>query len=192
MLEVPEKLDRSAGDIHATGNPHYMVDPENARIVAHHLAEAFGSMDAPNRAFYMKRFNEFEAVLTNKLADWKATLAPYKGQHLVAYHNSWIYFGKRFGLRTEIFLEPKPGIPPSPAHLAKVIAQMKSEGARVILVEPYLNRKTADTVARSTSARVVPVSQYPGALKGTEDGYIALMDYLVNATAEALKGTQAP
>lgn len=186
MLEVPEKLDRSAGDIHAAGNPHFLVDPKNAKIVAHHIAEAFASLDAANRSFYEANSARFIAVLDAKLVEWQARLAPFRGQHVVAYHNSWLYFAERFELKIEIFLEPKPGIPPSPAHLATVMAKMKEQNARVVIVDPYLNRKTAETVARGTGAKVVDVTQFPGGVKGTEGGYIALMDYLVNSLATAL------
>jgi zinc/manganese transport system substrate-binding protein len=186
LLEVPTTLDRSKGDIHASGNPHYLMDPENAKIVAHHIADAFGQLDSANRDFYLANANKFIATLDTKLAGWQAQLAPFKGQHLVAYHNSWIYFAERFGLKIDLFLEPKPGIPPSPAHLASIIAKLKEENARVIIVDPYLNRKTAETVARSTGATVVDVAQFPGGVKGTEGGYFALMDYLVNSLAKAL------
>jgi ABC-type Zn uptake system ZnuABC Zn-binding protein ZnuA len=103
----------------------------------------------------------------------------------VAYHNSWTYFASRFGFRINLFLEPKPGIPPTPSHLAEVIARMKEQRAHVILVDFYLDGRTAETVASRTAATVVPVSQFPGAIKGTEQGYIALMDYLVDALAKA-------
>jgi len=186
MLEVPTVLDRSQGDIHAAGNPHYLMDPENAKIVAHHIADAFGQLDTANREFYLANASTFIAALDAKLAGWRAQLAPFKGQHLVAYHNSWIYFADRFGLKIDLFLEPKPGIPPSAAHLASIIAKMKEENARVIIVDPYLNRKTAETVARSTGATVVDVAQFPGGVKGTDGGYIALMDYLVNSLAKTL------
>ena len=186
MLEVPTKLDRSEGDIHASGNPHYLVDPENAKIVAHHIADAFATLDPANKESYLANAKKFSATLDEKLKLWQVTLAPFKGQHLVAYHNSWVYFADRFGLKIELFLEPKPGIPPSPAHLAGVITKMKGEKALVIIVDPYLNRKTAETVARSTGATVVDVAQFPGGVKGTEAGYIALMDYLVNSIATAL------
>ncbi len=186
MLEVPEKLDRSGGDIHAAGNPHFLVDPENAKIVAHHIADAFVSLDAANRETYEANAKKFIATLDAKLAEWQSKLAPFKGQHLVAYHNSWLYFAERFGLKIEIFLEPKPGIPPSPSHLATVMAKMKEQNALVVIVDPYLNRKTAETVARSTGAKVVDVTQFPGGVKGTEGGYIAMMDYLVNSLATAL------
>lgn len=190
MLEVPDQLDRSKGDIHASGNPHYLVDPENAKIVARHIADAFGQLDASNREFYAANAKKFSAALETRLADWQAKLAPFKEQQVVAYHNSWIYFAQRFGLKIELFLEPKPGIPPSPAHLAGVMSRMKETGARVIIVDPYLNRRTAETVARGTGATVVEVAQFPGGVKGTEGGYIPLMDYLVNALAKALAEKQ--
>ena len=190
MLEAPDKLDRSAGDIHAAGNPHFLVDPENAKIVAHHIADVFSKLDAANRETYESNSRKFITTIDAKLVDWHAKLAPFKGGQIVAYHNSWLYFAKRFDLRIELFLEPKPGISPSPAHLATVIAKMKAQQVRVIIVDPYLNRKTAETVARNTGATVVDVAQFPGGVKGTEGGYIALLDYLVNSLATALEGNQ--
>jgi zinc/manganese transport system substrate-binding protein len=186
MLEVPKALDRSEGDIHAAGNPHFLVDPDNAKVIAHHLAEAFCRLDQANCAIYQANLKKFLEELDAKMVAWQKQLAPFKGEAIVAYHNSWVYFAKRFGLKIDLFLEPKPGIPPSPAHLASVIAKMKAEQAHVIIVDPYLNRRTAETVARNTGATVVDVAQMPGGVKGTEGGYIALMDYLVNSLAKAL------
>ena len=188
MLEVPTSLDRSEGDIHAAGNPHFLVDPENAKIVAGHIAEAFCKLDAANASTYQANLKTFLAELDARMVVWQKQLAPFKGGQIVAYHNSWVYFARRFGLTIDLFLEPKPGIPPSPAHLASVIAKMKASQARVIIVDPYLNRRTAETVARSTGAVVVDVAQFPGGVKGTEGGYIALMDHLVNSLAAALGG----
>ena len=107
-----------------------------------------------------------------------------------SYHNSWLYFGERFGLNIDLFLEPKPGVPPTPKHLAEVIVKMKQDKVHVILVDPYLDRRTAETVAGKTDATVVDVAQFPGGVKGTEGGYIALMDYLVNSVAKALAATK--
>ena len=188
MREVPTELDRSKGDIHATGNPHYLVDPENAKIVAHHMADAFSASDEPNRDFYQANAKKFAGELDAKLKEWQATLAPFKGQSMVSYHNSWPYFASRFGLKIEMFIEPKPGIPPSPSHLAELISKMKAGGVRVILVDPYVNRKSAEMVARGAGATVVDVAQFPGAIKGTEGGYITLMDHMVKSIADALKG----
>jgi zinc/manganese transport system substrate-binding protein len=186
MLEVPTELDRSKGDIHAAGNPHFLVDPENAKIVAHHIADVFCKLDAANCATYQANLKKFLERLDAKMVEWQKQLAPFKGEQIVAYHNSWVYFAKRFGLKIDLFLEPKPGIPPSPAHLASVITQMKADKAHVIIVDPYLNRRTAETVARNTDATVVDVAQFPGGVKGTESGYVALMDYLVNSVAKGL------
>jgi zinc/manganese transport system substrate-binding protein len=113
-------------------------------------------------------------------------LDPFQGQTVVAYHDSWPYFAREFGLKIDLFLEPKPGIPPTPAHLADVIVKMKEVHARVIIVDPYLNRKTADTVASHTGAKVVEVTQFPGGVKGTEEGYVQTVDYDVKAIAAAL------
>ena len=186
MLEVPEKLDRSKGDLHAMGNPHFAIDPVNAKIIATHIANALGRIDRANSGTYAANAKAFNSLLDKKLAEWEAKMAPVKGAQVVAYHNSWRYFADRYGLKIELFLEPKPGIPPSPAHLADVISKMKSSGARVVIVDPYLNRKIADTVAAQTGATVVDVTQFPGGVKGTEGGYVALQDYLVNSLAKAL------
>jgi zinc/manganese transport system substrate-binding protein len=185
MLEVPSQLTRAEGDIHPLGNPHYVVDPANAKLIAAHLAEAFAKLDAGNGEAYRANAKKFTDALDAKFVEWQAKLAPFKGAKVVSYHKSWPYFAARFGLEMDLFLEPKPGIPPSPAHLAQVIAKMKEQQARVIIVDPYLNRKTAETVARNTGATVVDVAQMPGGVKGT-DSYIALEDYLVNSLAKAL------
>jgi len=186
LLDVPATLDRSRGDIHAAGNPHFAISPSNGKIIAQNIADALAENDPPNAETYRANLKNFTAALDAKLVEWRKTLAPFKGRSLVAYHDSWPYFAREFGLKIELFLEPKPGIPPTPAHLAEVITKMKEENARVIIVDPYLNRRTADTVARETGATVVPVTQFPGGLKGTEGGYIQLLDQLVNSLATAL------
>jgi zinc/manganese transport system substrate-binding protein len=186
LLEVPSTLDRSKGDIHAAGNPHYLVDPVNAKIAAQHIADGFCAVDEKSASAYRANLKKFTDAIDAKLAEWQRVMAPFKGQQIVAYHNSWPYFGERFGLRIDLFLEPKPGIPPTPTHLAEVITKMKSDHVHVILVDPYLNRKTAETVARNTEAQVVDVTQFPGGVKGTEGGYIPMMDYLVNVISKAL------
>jgi len=186
LKEIPSTLDRSKGDIHAAGNPHYVVDPANARIVARNITEAFCALDEKSAAAYRANLQKFTGALDAKLAEWQKKLEPFKGQQVVAYHNSWLYFGDRFGLNINLCLEPKPGVPPTPKRLAEVILKMKQDKVHVILVDPYLDRRTAETVADKTGATVVDVAQFPGGVKGTEGGYIALMDYLVNSVAKAL------
>ena len=186
LLEVPSTLDRSKGDIHAAGNPHYTTDPINAKIIAQNIANAFCALDEKSCEAYRANLKKFDDAIDAKMVEWQKTLEPFKGQQIVSYHDSWLYFGGRFGLKIELFLEPKPGIPPTPAHLAEVITKMKQDNTHVIIVDPYLNRKTAETVARNTGATVVDVTQFPGGVKGTEGGYIQMLDYLVNSIAKAL------
>ncbi|MEY2411101.1 MAG: zinc/manganese transport system substrate-binding protein [Verrucomicrobiota bacterium] len=188
LLEVPSTLDRSKGDIHAAGNPHYLIDPLNAKIVAAHLADSFCKLDAAACATYQANLKAFTASIDAKLNGWLQALAPFKGQRIVSYHNSWPYFSERFGVKIDLFMEPKPGIPPTPTHLGEVIQTMKSEKIRVIFVEPFLNRRTAETVARNTGAVVLDVSQFPGGVKNTDGGYVQLLDQLVSSLAKALGG----
>jgi zinc/manganese transport system substrate-binding protein len=192
LLEVPATLDRSKGDIHAAGNPHYLTDPANARIVAQHITEVFCQLDPKSADGYRANLKLFTDELDRKLAEWEALLAPFKGQRIAAYHDSWPYFARRFGLKIDLFLEPKPGIPPTPVHLAEVITRMRAEHIKAILVEPYQNRKTAETVAADTGATVVDASQFPGAIKETDKGYLANLDYLVHAVARALAAKKQP
>lgn len=186
LLGVPATLDRAAGDVHASGNPHFMVDPIIAKAVANHFAEAFASVDPPNAELYRANSRKFTATIDAKLQEWGKALMPYRGQHVAAYHDDWLYFARRFGLEFDILLEPKPGVPPSPAHLAAVIGQIKSLNAKAIVVEPYHQRKVAEKVASSTGAKVVDLAQYPEALPDTAT-YTQLIDALVARLASALK-----
>ena len=187
LLDVPAVLDRSQGDIHAAGNPHFMMDPQNARVVAAHVAKAFCGLDEGSCAAYKTNLASFEAKLDAKTAEWVAALAPFKGTPIVTYHPTWRYFAQRFGLVSELFLEPKPGIPPSPPHLADVIQTMTARKIHVVLVEPFQSRKAAEAVAARTGAVVVEVCQFPGGLPGTQNDYIALMDADVKAIVTGLQ-----
>src|SRR5438270_6386758 len=186
LMNVPTSATRAAGDVHAMGNPHFMVDPIIAKTVALHIAQAFSALDAPNAAAYDANYKKFEATINAKLQEWGAALLPFKGQNIVAYHDSWPYFGHRFGVEIDIFLEPKPGIPPSPSHLAEVIQQMKAQKIKAVIVEPFHDRKIADKVAHDTGAKVVDFSQFPGGLPGTET-YVKLIDKLIANLSAALK-----
>src|SRR5262249_38224304 len=189
LLEVPTSLDRSRGDIHAAGNPHFLVDPMNAKKAAEHIRDAFCNLDPKSAEQYRANFKKFSDTVDAKMKEWQAALAPYKGQEIVAYHNSWPYFGEAFGLKIDPFLEPKPGVPPTPPHLVEVITKMKADKVHVIIVDPYLDRRTAETVASKTGATVVDVTQFPGGVKGAEGGYFQLIDYLVKAIGQALAKT---
>jgi zinc/manganese transport system substrate-binding protein len=186
LMNVPTEATRAAGDVHALGNPHFVVDPIIAKTVAQHIAHAFSAVDAANAAVYDANYKKFEAAINAKLQEWGAALLPFKGQNVVAYHDSWPYFAHRFGVNIDTFLEPKPGIPPSPSHLAEVIEKMKAQKIKAIIIEPFHDRKIAEKAASSTGAKVVEFAQYPGGLPGT-DTYVKLMDKLVANLAAALK-----
>ena len=186
MLEVPTTLDRSKGDVHALGNPHFLIDPVDAKIVAAQIAEHLAQVDPKSADVYRANLKKFNIAVDAKLVEWQQQLAPFKGAKVVTYHNDFVYFAERFNLKIIETLEPKPGIAPSSRHLADVIVKMKAEGARAILVQPYQNRKTAETVARQTDAMVLDVSQQPGAIEGTET-YIKLMDSIVKSLVAGLQ-----
>ena len=186
LMNVPANVTRAAGDVHALGNPHFMTDPIIAKAVAQHIAQSFSSVDGANAGFYEANYRKFEATINGKLQEWGAAMLPFKGQNVVAYHDSWPYFAHRFGVNIDLFLEPKPGIPPSPSHLAEVIAQMKAQHIKAIIVEPFQDRKIAEKVASATGAEVVEFAQFPGGLAGT-DTYVKLIDTLVSRLAAALK-----
>ena len=188
LLEVPSALDRSQGDIHASGNPHYLTDPLNAKIVAAHIARALADLDEKSSGVFQANLKKFDDELDAKLAEWSKLVAPYAGRPLVTYHNYWIYFGHRFGWPMELFLEPKPGIPPTPAHLAAVIGKMKAGNLKLVTVQPYQNRKTAETVASHTGAIVLDFPSFPGG-KGTES-YLEWMDLLVKSTVAGFDRTR--
>jgi zinc/manganese transport system substrate-binding protein len=186
MLEIPATFDRSKGDVHPYGNPHFLLDPLNAKIVAAQMADHFAKVDPAVAATVRANLQRFNATLDSKLAEWQRQLAPHRGAKIVTYHKDFVYLAARFGLEVAATLEPKPGIAPSPAHLATVISTMKAQQVRVILVQPYQNRRTAETVARQTGATVLDIPQQPGAIKNTES-YFALMDYMVSTLATGLQ-----
>lgn len=189
MLEIPTTFDRSRGDVHALGNPHFLLDPVNVRLIVAQIADHFAQVDPASAGLYRANLKTFQAKLDEKLAEWQKQLEPFRGAKIVTYHKDFVYLAERFHLDVVENLEPKPGIAPSAAHLAKVITTMKAEKARVILVQPFQNRKTAETVARQTDAEVLDIPQQPGVLKNTAT-YFELMDVIVGKLATALREKQ--
>jgi zinc/manganese transport system substrate-binding protein len=186
LIEIPTTFDRSKGDVHSLGNPHFLIDPLNAKTVAKNIADHFTQIDQRNGAAYKANLAKFNSRIDSKLAAWQTMLAPYRGAKIVTYHKDFGYLGQRFGLQIVENLEPKPGIAPSPAHLASVIGTMRRNNVKVILVQPFQNRKTAETVARQTGAKVLDAPQQPGALSSTKT-YFDMMDNLIGTIAGALK-----
>ena len=189
MLEIPASFDRSKGDVHSLGNPHFLMDPANVKVVARNIADRFSRVDRKSAAAYAANLARFNSRIDAKAAEWQRTLAPFRGAKIVTYHKDFVYFANRFGLTVVDELEPKPGIAPSPAHLARVIGDIKSQGVKVVLLQPYQNRRTAETVARRTGAAVLEMPQQPGARSGTSS-YFGMMDYLVNTLAAGLRGAK--
>jgi len=189
MLEIPATFDRAKGDVHSLGNPHFLLDPLRVKTVVAQIAEHLSQVDPKSAPLFAANRKRFDAALDAKLAEWQKALAPYKGARIVTYHKDFVYLAERFNLVVVDELEPKPGIAPSPAHLAKVIGDIKANGVKIILVQPYQNRKTAETVARQADATVLGVAQQPGAVPNT-DTYIALMDGIVGSIARALSGAK--
>jgi zinc/manganese transport system substrate-binding protein len=221
-LEVPtQKIDRSMGDIHPLGNPHYWLDPLNMRIVAKSIGSRLAQLQPEHAAYFDEQVTSFQRQLDERmfgselvakvgggklwaallkdrldevlnkpevppLGGWLATMRPYAGKKIVTYHRSWSYFAHRFGLTVADELEPKPGIPPSPGHLADVVKRIKTEGIRLLLVEPFYSRKAPDLVASQTGVVVVECANSVGGQPEATD-YLAMMDNIVNRVSAAFK-----
>jgi zinc/manganese transport system substrate-binding protein len=181
LLEVPAgAVDRSMGDVHPLGNPHYWLDPANAEIVTGNILEALARVDPANAADYEANRTAFLARLAAKRPQWEAALAPLRGVALVAYHNRWAYFARRFRLDFVGTIEPRPGVPPSPAHLAALIATMKARGVKMVVRAAHEPEKNVAFAAQKAGAAVVVLADSVGGLPAAGD-YIALFDANVAA-----------
>jgi len=174
-LQVPTAADRTMGDIHPYGNPHYWLDPANGHVIARNIAAGLKRIDAAHAADYDRRLADFDRRLDEAIARWKQQAAPLAGVPVVAYHNAFPYLEQRFGFRVVGFVEPKPGIPPSGRYIAELVEQMKRQGVKVILTAPYYDAKTARLVAQQSGATVVTLAPSVGAVEGAGD-YLALFD----------------
>ena len=174
------------GHAHGSGNPHYWLDPKNAEIITGTILETLARIDSANAASYEANRAAFLARLQSKLAEWEAKLAPLKAMPLVAYHNSWPYFARRFRLDLVGFIETKPGVPPSPSHLAGIVRTMQARGVRVVIREPHEPKRDVDFVANKAGAKVVTLAASVGALPQAGD-YIALFDANVAALLAAVE-----
>jgi len=178
-------IDRSLGDVHPSGNPHFTLDPGTLPVVTANIVAGLGRLrpDLAERLEANRRAFLDEVAVAGRR--WSDALASYRGASLVSYHDSWPYFYRAFGLEELGVIEDRPGVPPSPQHLVTLIRQMREQRTKVVLVESWYPTDTAAAVARAAGARVLVLPQSPGAVKGT-DTYIAHMDFLVSALAKAL------
>src|SRR5262249_18674946 len=186
VLEVPTgRVDRSMGDVHPVGNPHYTLDPAMAPIVTANIAAGLARVAPESRAAFEAGRAAFLTNLEPAMARWAEALAPFKGARIAVDHSLWTYFFARYGLVLAGTVAERPGIPPTPAHLVRLAALMKTEGVKALVLEPWGDRKLADRLAGETGARGGPPAPGVGAVEGT-DTYLARMEYNVMALAQAL------
>jgi ABC-type Zn uptake system ZnuABC Zn-binding protein ZnuA len=187
ILEIPTgQITRAMGDVHPLGNPHYWLEPGNGRRIAQAIRDTLSTISPNDKDYFAQRYADFDQRLAAAEKRWDAAMAPYKGTKLVTYHRSWPNFMERFGLDVIGYVEPKPGIPPSPSHTLEVIEDMKRQGAKLIVVEPYFDLKTPQAIANQVGGKVLVLAPSVGGVKEATD-YIKLFDYNVNMLAGALK-----
>jgi zinc/manganese transport system substrate-binding protein len=189
ILEIPTgQVTRAMGDVHPQGNPHYWLDPDNGKRIAKAIQQKLTALDPADAASFAEHEAAFEKRVTDAEKRWDAAMAPYKGSKIVTYHRSWPNFVERFELETIGYVEPRPGIPPSPSHTLDLINEMKAKNVKLILVEPYFDLKTPNSVASAIGGRVLVMAPSVGAEKEITD-YVSLFDYDVKLLSEALKQT---
>ncbi len=178
--EVPTtKMDARYGDVHPYGNPHYYLDPLDVKIMAKEIFDALSTQDPENTDYYEKNYNDYVKQLDAKISEWANKMAKAKGKPIVFFHSSWIYFADQYGLKIAGYVEPKPGIPPTPSHNAEVINLIKRGGVKIILMENYYSDSAPNQIAQITGVKVlkVPVGVY--GMEGI-DSYFKMMDYIVD------------
>jgi zinc/manganese transport system substrate-binding protein len=186
LLQVPSAVNRGEGDIHIYGNPHYWLDPLNGKVIARNIADGLERIDPSNKSFYEANLSAFYTKIDVKLKEWVTKMAPFKGTKIIAYHNEWVYFEKRFGLQIVDFMEPKPGIPPSPSQLVKVIKEVQSNQIKVIISSPYFTTSSSDVVAKQTGVKELTLATSAGAFSSIKN-YFDLFDYNINQLIAVLK-----
>jgi ABC-type Zn uptake system ZnuABC Zn-binding protein ZnuA len=185
LLEIPTSFSKTEGDIHIFGNPHYWLDPENAKIMATNIAEGL-ARNFPEKADEFKRnAGVFNRKVDEKMRDWTGRMAPFKGSPVVTYHRSWSYLAHRFGLVVVGELEPKPGIPPTAKHIAELLKTMKEKKVKAVVTESFNEGRTPKKIAGETGARVLTLAQSVGEAKEIPD-YLSMMEHNVRLLEEAL------
>jgi zinc/manganese transport system substrate-binding protein len=190
ILDIPTgPVTRAMGDVHPLGNPHYWLDPANGQRVAKGIADKLGQLDPANSAYFAQRLKDFEQRVTLAEQKWDAAMRPFRGREVVTYHNSLPNFAKRFGLNVIGYVEPRPGIPPTPSHTIELIGLMKRKNCKVIMVEPYFDLKTPNSIAREAGAKVVQYLPSVGGEKGVDD-YFKLFDFDIDLLTKAFTATR--
>ena len=185
ITEIPQgQVTRAMGDVHPMGNPHYWLDPDNGRRIGKALQDQFSQMQPADSSYFAQRYADFDKRLTASIKGWDAKMAPYKGRKVITYHRSWPNFCERFGIQVVEYVEPKPGIPPSPSHTLDLINLMKRENIKLILVEPYFDLRTPNSIAQQTGGQVITLMPSVGGVKEIKD-YFQLFEYDINLLVDA-------
>jgi ABC-type Zn uptake system ZnuABC Zn-binding protein ZnuA len=189
ILEIPTgQVTRAEGDVHPLGNPHYWLDPDNGLRIAKGIQNKLSEMRPNDAAYFAQRYDAFEQQLKQSDQQWQAQMKSYAGRKVVTYHRSWPNFAEHFALNVVGYVEPRPGIPPSPQHTVELIGQMKRDGVKIILVEPYFDLKTPNSIARETGGVVVVLMPSVGGEKEITD-YFRLFDYDIAKLKKAFDET---
>ena len=184
--EIPTgKIDASQGDVHPYGNPHYWLDPENAKIMAKNICEVLSDESPDNAEYFKKNLDEYTSRLNSKNTEWKTKMSSLKGTSIITFHKSWVYFVDRFGIKVVGQVEPKPGIPPTPSHNAELLNEIKKSGVKVILMENYYSDNAPNQLAQSTGVKVIKVANSVYGQSGI-NSYIQMMDLIVNSLSNYL------
>lgn len=190
ILDIPTgPVTRAMGDVHPLGNPHYWLDPDNGRRIARGIANKLAQMQPDDAAYFQQRFQDFDKRLSAAEKNWEEQMKPFRGRKIVSYHNSWPNFAKHFGLQVVGYVEPRPGIPPSPGHTLQLIQMMRRENVKVLLMEPYFDSKTPNSIGRETGANVLVMLPSVGGEKQVTD-YFKLFDYDMALLSSAFRATQ--
>ncbi len=176
LMQVPSSINRSEGDIHTFGNPHYWLDPMNGKIIARNICNGLEKISPANKDFYEANLKTFNAQVDLRMKVWNVSMVGFKGSKIIAYHNEWCYFENRFGLKIVDFMEPKPGIPPTPSQLVKIIREVKENNIKVIITSPYFTTSSSDVVSRQTGAKTIVLATSVGAFDSIKT-YFELFDY---------------
>jgi zinc/manganese transport system substrate-binding protein len=191
ILDIPQgQVTRAMGDVHPLGNPHYWLDPENGKVIARAIAGKLSELRSGDKAYFDQRLADFSRRVDEAEKGWLVTLAPFKGLKVVTYHRSYTNFADRFGLEVIGYVEPRPGIPPTPQHTLDLVNEMNKQNVKVILVEPYFDLKTPNAIARQTGGQVVVVPPSVGGTKEVPD-YFKLFDNAVKLVADAARKSGA-
>jgi len=186
LIERPQVIDRSLGDVHAAGNPHIHTDPRNIARVADALAARLARVDPANAAHYAARNSDFQTRWWAAIARWQAQAAPLKGQPVAVHHKNWSYLAGWLGLRQTVDLEPKPGVDPSVAYLGQVLARVKNEPVKMVLHANYQSPRASRWLAERAGVPAVELPFTVGGSKAAQDLF-GLFDDILARMLGALK-----